>query len=69
MYVLIVPTTWFQIAKSIYPIANSFPIATSFFIHSFDTSLRLIIIWVLSPKPADYTVVEYKDEREVDLYM
>ena len=26
-------------------------------------------LWVLSPKPADYTVVEYKDEREVDLYM
>ena len=27
------------------------------------------ILWVLSPKPADYTVVEHKDEREVDLYM
>ena len=29
----------------------------------------LNMVWVLSPKPADYTVVEYKDEREVDLYM
>ena len=26
-------------------------------------------LWVLSPKPADYTVVDYKDEREDDLYM
>ena len=28
-----------------------------------------VYLWVLSPKPADYTVVEYKDEREDDLYM
>ena len=32
-------------------------------------SSKFLRIWVLSPKPADYTVVEYKDEREVDLYM
>ena len=27
------------------------------------------LLWVLSPKPADYTVVDYKDGREDDLYM
>ena len=26
-------------------------------------------VWVLSPKPADYTVVDYKDEGEDDLEM
>ena len=26
-------------------------------------------VWVLSPKPADYTVVDYKDEREDDQCM
>ena len=31
--------------------------------------MRVLTIWVLSPKPADYTVVDYKDEREDDLYM
>ena len=31
--------------------------------------LASVGIWVLSPKPADYTVVDYKDEREDDLYM
>ena len=37
----------------------------------FLVSKSLTSVWVLSPKPADYTVVDYKDEdeREDDLYM